>query len=363
MSTSGISGPGRQLAALSVALGKAGIEPLVVLLQRPGQGDAPLARLLGDQGVEHVVIADRGPLDWRMVSEVRRELDRWGAAVIQTHDYKATAVVSLLRRFRKPRRPWIGFFHGSTTKDLKDRAYDWLGRRLLGGADRIVVMSQVQSRLFAGAGNRVRIIYNAALDPGTTTPAPDGERLAAIARRLPRPILGVVGRLSHEKGVDLFVESCGALRRKGVAFSALIAGDGPERGRLEAQAQRWGIGPDVHFLGHVSGVDVVYKSLDLLVLPSRSEGLPNALLEALRAGVPVVATTVGAVPEVINSSPAARLVPPGSADALAAGIERAMAEGDSPEAAAARRKVVTDYSLERRLEAHIRLYGELASVA
>src|SRR2546422_2856788 len=153
--------------------------------------------------------------------------------------------------------PWVGFFHGSTTKDLKDRAYDWLGRRLLGAADRIVVMSQAQTRLFARSGDRVRIIYNAALDTAATAhaPTPDGERLAAIASALRRPILGVVGRLSHEKGVDLFVDSCGALARKGLVFSALIAGDGPERNRLEAQAQRLGLGSDIHFLGHVSGVE------------------------------------------------------------------------------------------------------------
>jgi len=109
----------------------------------------------------------------------------------------------------------------------------------------------------------------------------------------------------------------------------------------------------------VYNVDAVYRNLDLLVLPSRSEGLPNTMLEAMQADVPVVATAVGAVPEAVGASPAAHLVAPGSAAALAEAIERALTRGDPPEAAAARRDVASRFSLERRLEAHVELYRDL----
>jgi glycosyltransferase involved in cell wall biosynthesis len=291
-------------------------------------------------------------------------LRRWQPSIVQTHGYKATAVAYLLRKLRLPSPSigsigWIGFFHGATTENLKGRFYHRVDRRLLGAAERIVVMSQAQARAFQHCGRRVRIIYNAALAPPPAGSPSERDLLAGLVGSLPRPIIAVVGRLSPEKGVDLFLDACAVLVRKGLAFTALLAGDGPERARLEARSRRLGLESCVRFLGQVSNVDVVYRNLDLLVLPSRSEGLPNTLLEAMQADVPVVATVVGAVPEVVGSSSAARLVVPGSAAALAEAIERAVTQGDSPEAAVARRAVVSRFSLQRRLEAHVQLYRDV----
>ena len=355
----GISGLGRQLTALIRALRGAGIACRVIVFHRRGRPPAAFAGYLADAGVEHCVVEDRGPLDWGLVTRVQRVLERWRPAILQTHGYKATAVAYALPRSLRPPLPWIGFFHGSTTEDLKARFYHWLDRQLLGSAERIVVMSEAQGRAFRRYGRRVRVIYNAALGPTPTGGASERDRLTAHAARLPRPIIGVVGRLSPEKGVDLFLDACAVLARKGVAFSALVAGDGPERSRLEACCRALALESQVHFLGQVSDVEGVYRHLDLLVLPSRSEGLPNTLLEALCADVPVVATAVGAVPEVVGTSSAARLVAPHSAAALAEVVERAVTQGDSPEAGAARREVVNRFSVQRRLEAHLQLYREV----
>jgi len=282
----------------------------------------------------------------------------WRPSIVQTHGYKATAVAYLLRRLRLP-WAWVGFFHGTTTEDVKDRFYHWIDRRRLGAAERIVVMSQAQARAFRHCKGRVRVIYNAALAPPPAGPPAERERLAALASGLGRPIVGVVGRLSPEKGVDLFLDACAVLARKGLAFSALVVGDGPERAHLEARSSGLGLASRVRFLGQVHNVDVVYGNLDLVVLPSRSEGLPNTLLEAMQADVPVVATAVGGVPEAVGASGAAHLVAPGSAVALAEAIERALTQGDRPEAAAARRDVASRFSLESRLEAHVELYRDL----
>jgi len=308
--------------------------------------------------VQHCVVEDRGPVDWRMALRVGSVLRRWRPSIVQTHGYKATALAYLLRQLRPP-WPWVGFLHGATTENLKDRFYHWVDRRLLGAAERIVVMSQAQARAFHHYGRRVRIIYNAALPPPSAGNPAECDRIAALATSLRQPIIGVVGRLSLEKGVDLFIDACAVLGRKGLAFSALVAGDGPERARLEARCSGLGLASCVRFLGQVYNVDAVYRNLDLLVLPSRSEGLPNTMLEAMQADVPVVATAVGAVPEAVGASPAAHLVAPGSAAALAEAIERALTRGDPPEAAAARRDVASRFSLERRLEAHVELYRDL----
>ncbi len=360
----GITGFGRQVTALTRGLQDTGIECLVIVFQRRGRSPSTFAQYLQEAGVAHRIVQDGGPLDWQMVSTMGTVLRRWRPSIVQTHGYKAAAVAYLLRRLGAP-WPWVGCFHGFTTQppfttaSIKQRFYHWADLRLLGAAERIVVMSRAQAHAFRHCRDRVRIIYNAALDTPPAGNPWERERLAAVAGSLRRPIVGVVGRLSPEKGVDLFLDACGVLVRKGLVFSALVAGDGPERARLEARCGQLGLESRVHFLGHVDNVDVVYRNLDLVVLPSRYEGLPNTLLEALRADVPAVATAVGAVPEVIGTSSAARVVAAGSAARLATAIEGAITQGDSPSAAAARREIVGRFSLERRLEAHLELYREL----
>jgi len=351
-------GPARQVTALARALQSDGIECLVVVFHRRGRPPSRCAHYLRKAGVRYCVVEDRGPVDWRMALRVGALLRRWRPSIVQTHGYKATALAYLLRRLRHPWH-WIGFCHGVTTENLKGRFYHWVDRWLLGAAERIVVMSHARAQAFRHCGSRVRVIYNAALAPPSAGNPAEGDRLAALAGTLRRPIIGVVGRLSPEKGVDLFVEACAVLARKGLAFSALVVGDGHERARLEARCSDLGLASCIRFVGQVHNVDVVYRHLDLVVLPSRSEGLPNTLLEAIQADLPVVATAVGAVPDAVGTSAAAHLVPPGSAAVLVEAIERALIQGDSPEAALARREVVSRFSLERRVEAHVQLYREL----
>jgi len=357
-----VSGPVRQLTALARGLQGAGTDCLVVALHRRGEPPSAFAPYLQEAGIRHCIVEDRGPVDWRVASQVGTVLHRWRPSIVQTHGYKATAVAYLLRRLGAPWR-WIGFFHGLTTEPLKARFYHWVDRRLLGAADRVVVMSRAQAQAFRHCDGRVRVIYNAALALPPAGGPSEGDRLAAIAGSLPRPIVGVVGRLSQEKGVDLFLEACAVLVRKGLAFSALVAGDGPGRARLEARCARLGLEARVRFLGHVYDVDALYRMLDLVILPSRSEGLPNTLLEAMQADVPIVATAVGAVPEVVGTSAAARLVAPGSAAALVEAIEHALTQGDLPEAAAARHTAMNRFSLERRVDAHVQLYRDLLEEA
>src|SRR5207302_696708 len=83
-----------------------------------------------------------GPVDWRMALRVGSVLRRWRPSIVQTHGYKATAVAYLLRRLQHRPWHWIGFHHGVTTEDVKDRFYHWVDKQLLRAADRVVVMSQ-----------------------------------------------------------------------------------------------------------------------------------------------------------------------------------------------------------------------------
>lgn len=354
-----VSGPGRQLAALADALRREhGTEYLILILHRRGNPRPPYAAFLDRLDVPYALVEDRGPLDIGLIGRARSVLGRFQPTLIQSHGYKATALALALRRTGAD-WPWIGFFHGETHEDLKARFYHWLDRRMLGAADRVVVMSRRQHERFARLGARAMVIYNAVVpDPATGSSAHPVSHETDSAG-LEHPILGVVGRLSPEKGVDVLLAACARLQSSGATFSVLIAGDGPESDRLIALARQLGLDRRVRFLGNVHDIGSVYRGIDLLVIPSRSEGLPNVLLEAIAADLPVLATDVGAISEVLADPLAGVVVPPADPTALADAIGTVYALRQSPDARAARAATAAAFSLENRVRQHLRIYRQL----
>jgi glycosyltransferase involved in cell wall biosynthesis len=347
-----VSGPGRQLTALASQLGERGVKLRVYMFQRAGRSPSPFIAYLERAGVEHVVLPDNGPLDISLLVRLGRSLREWKPDIVQTHNYRTTVMAYLLKRANPP-WPWIAFFHGSTDESWKVRLYNRIDGTLLPRADRLVVMSERHKRDFSAAGEKVRVIHNAILAiPSESSPV----ELGAI-RRPGVPLIGAIGRLSPEKGVDVLIEAVSLLPARSV--SIVLAGNGPERAALEQQAVALGLRSDIHFLGTVEDVASLYRQLDLVVLPSRSEGLPNVLLEALSADVPVVATAVGAVPEVLTDEAAGRIVAPGDPYALAEAIRQSLEQGRSASAKRARAAVAEHFSLEKRVRRHLSLYSEL----
>ena len=189
------------------------------------------------------------------------------------------------------------------------------------------------------------------------TPASRCCRNHAAPRQI--PLVGVVGRLSPEKGVDVFLDALARLEARGVAATGVIIGDGPERVRLEQRAAALALGDRAQFTGRIEAMAAAYAALDLLVIPSRSEGLPSTLLEAMQAGLPAVSTRVGAMIELAAAYPGAiTLVDKESPEALADGIVAGLARRERSDDAAARRQLLADLSIERRADRMLDVYGE-----
>jgi glycosyltransferase involved in cell wall biosynthesis len=324
------------------------------MFQRAGRPPSPFIAYLDGAGIRCCVLPDNGPLDLGLPARLARALDRFRPDILQSHGYRTTALVFLLRLMGR-RTPWLAFFHGRTSENWKVRLYHGLDRALMQLADRIVVMAESQRGEFASMSRQVRIIHNAALE----VPA-DGEPVSLDGLRTAGdPVVAVVGRLSPEKGVDLLLEAVARLDAGGLPVALAVAGDGPERERLDQQARALGIVDRIRFLGNVANVPSLYRQVDAVALPSRSEGLPNVLLEALRADVPVVATAVGGVPEVLVDPNAGVVVPAGDPAVLAEGIRTVLATGRSAAAKAARTEVTRRFSLGQRVSRHLALYAEL----
>ncbi|MEP6593275.1 MAG: glycosyltransferase [Acidobacteriota bacterium] len=175
-----------------------------------------------------------------------------------------------------------------------------------------------------------------------------------------RPIRTVitVANLRPEKSHEALLEAAAALAPTHPDLRFQIVGDGPRRQALEARAAALGLGGSVHFLGHRDDVPALLAAADLFVLPSRSEAFPNGVIEAMAAGLPVVACAVGGLVDLIEPGTTGLLVPPGDAAALAAAIARLA--GDAVEAAslgrAARLAVRQRYSFDRMVGSFEDLY-------
>lgn len=169
-----------------------------------------------------------------------------------------------------------------------------------------------------------------------------------------------VGRLVPEKGQAILLEAASALRRRGLALSVTLVGDGPARASLEAEARRLGIGGDVTFLGAL-GRDTVarlYSETDAFCLPSFAEGVPVVLMEAMAAGLPVVTTRIAGVPELVEDEVSGAVVAPGRSEPIAEALGRLAAD---PElrgrwGAAGREKVMRDYDVADSAEILERLF-------
>lgn len=187
------------------------------------------------------------------------------------------------------------------------------------------VCDAIASKLVEDYGvprDRVRVVPN-----GAEVPDEAGEAAAARVWRARfhasqlRPLWVVAGRLEEQKGHGVLFDALAEVWKRGLDFTLAIAGDGALRGALEQRAQELGLGQKIHFLGQLEDVGPLFAAADAVVLPSLWEGLPLTMLEAMARGRPVVATTVGGIPEVIRHGENGQLVAPGDAIALADALE------------------------------------------
>ena len=182
------------------------------------------------------------------------------------------------------------------------------------------------------------------------------QRLCLLRKAL---VVGTVARLAPQKGVRYIVEAAGLFHPDERPLF-LVVGDGPLREELQALARKVGVADSVVFTGMREDIPLLLAALDLLVVPSVTEGLPLILLEGMAAALPVVATAVGGIPEAVVDGETGILVPPQNAEALASGINRILRNPDRARelGAAGRRRVRELFTAQRMVGRVAELYGE-----
>jgi glycosyltransferase involved in cell wall biosynthesis len=283
------------------------------------------------------------------------------ADVIQVQQilYPAAAVALLEPLLRRPlvvRNAGSGQFGGVQLMHrmpFGKRALNLIARQ----ATAISLNSEMTAEMRAAGFRRLVEIPN-----GVAVPAPTTDSLKRAARQslgLDGPTVLYVGRFDDEKGVDVLIRAWQRLQTPHATL--VLVGDGPERTALKHLHRDGTNAESIRFAGPSEDVAQYYQAADLFALPSRSEGISNALLEAMGSGIPVVATAVGGNREVIAAPSVGKLVAPGDDQALAAAIQNLLAVRPLRDALgkAGRSHIEAYYSAERMLDSYERLYRTL----
>ncbi|MGH9545856.1 MAG: glycosyltransferase family 4 protein [Terriglobales bacterium] len=302
--------------------------------------------------------------DPRMIERLRTLVDRVNPHVIQSHHAKSHFLVRVSGIWKS--RPWVAFHHGHTRSLFRLRIYQALDRWSLRAPARVVAVSHAFAQQLGDFGinpGKIAVVHNAVRLSGT------GRRLNPVQLRQQKAALGLnpesrtvlaIGRLSKEKAFPDLIRALARLRglHPEMPLQLVIVGEGSERLTVEAAIRSAGIGDLATLTGHARDVSPFYEMADVMAISSTSEGSPNVLLEAMAAGVPVVATAVGGIPEIVTHHQHALLVPPNDPEAMARGLGLVLSDAvlANELAAAARRLVAEKYSPEQRAQSLRDLY-------
>ncbi len=259
--------------------------------------------------------------------ELTERLRQMGATILCVHGYKAGLLG--LWAGRRCGLPVIAVSRGWTAENGKVRVYEWLDRQALRWMDKVICVSNGQAEKVRNAGvaaERVTVIHNA-IRPERFAGPQDANRRAALESLFEHPpkcLIGAAGRLSPEKGFDVLIDACQRLatERTDIDFGVALFGEGRLRGDLQKRINAANLNSRVVLAGYADQFDQLMPHFDLFVQSSHTEGLPNVLLEASAAQVPVVATDVGGTAEVVMDNVTGLIVTPNDAAAPADGVRR-----------------------------------------
>jgi glycosyltransferase involved in cell wall biosynthesis len=307
-------------------------------------------------------VHDRGPWDWRVARDLLAICRQERVTIWHGHDYKSNALGLLLRRFWPMRL--VTTVHGWVHRTRRTPVYYALDRLCLSRYEAVICVSaDLHARCLASRVPAERCLL---IENGIDTDQFVRQLSVKAAKQhygVPpeRWLIGAVGRLSAEKGFDHLIRAADQLLRQGLDLELWIAGEGTERARLEALVRQLGRENRIRLLGYQADTTTLYQALDVFALSSLREGLPNVLLEAMAMEVPVLATRVAGVPQLIRDGETGLLIAPGAEDELTRGLARLLTDPDLRRrcADAGRRLVTARYSFAARMEKISRLYDTL----
>jgi glycosyltransferase involved in cell wall biosynthesis len=317
-------------------------------------------------GLEVHVLRERFLFDLAVIPAIHNLIALCKPAIVQSHAVKSHFLIRLTGINRE--LPWIAFHHGYTRTTAKSNIYNYLDRWSLPAASNVVTVCRPFGCSLAKIGvlpKRIVIQHNSV---APFSPASDRDVFVlreSLGIAVDTQVVLCVGRLSREKGQADLLEAAALLRRenKQRKLRFIVIGDGPDQQTLQSKARSFRVQDWFVFTGYISDLRPYYTMANLVVLPSHTEGSPNVLLEAMAAGLPIVSTAVGGVPEIVSNEKEALLVEEHNAGALAQAIGRLLSDHTlQRKLAEAARQSISAYSPAAYCDSILSLYKRCLTV-
>ncbi|MEQ1857783.1 MAG: glycosyltransferase [Longimicrobiales bacterium] len=318
--------------------------------------DHPFVAALEARGLPVTILQVGGRQYLEERNAVASLLSRTGATVLHTHGYRPDVIDAPVAR--RMRVATVTTVHGFTGGGgVKGRLYEWLQKRAFRSFDAVIAVSGKLRGELVAAGvreDRVHAVRNAWSPAGEYAERSEARRALGIPEDA--KVVGWVGRMSQEKAPDVVVRAFAAA---GPGLRLSLIGSGPLEEECRALTASLGVADRVTWHGAVPRAGPLLKAFDMIALTSWTEGTPMVLLEAMGAGVPIVTTAVGGIPESVGPSEA-QLVQAGDVAGLAAALDAVLrdAPAAAARAASAQRRAETELAVGSWVERHREVYAE-----
>lgn len=367
-----LGGPEKQ--ALGLARAQASTHRTIFLSFAERGLARPFLHQARSDGFDAIELTTNAPRVFSAIREVADHLRRLRANVLLTSGYKPDLIG--WRAARRVGIPVVAIAHGWTATTWKVRAYEWLDAQAMAWMDAVVCVSEAMAQRVRHAGvnpYKVTVIRNALDTPAiverdVSTPRLSGNGASqhpGSDERAPvltsdGAIIGAIGRLSPEKGFDVLVRAAAIAVRVQPGLRFVVFGEGPMRPVLEDLIRREGLTGRFVLAGFRADLQTVLPSLTLAVSSSHTEGLPVAVMEAMAAGLCVVATAVGGTPEVVIDGVTGRLVRPNDPAVLAESLLAVLRDPRRVEwGEAGRRRVREEFTFSAMARHYEQLFDRL----
>lgn len=355
-----IGGPGKVMLQFFRSGGMELCEPHVAAFRRGPERPWQFREEVQATGVPFHTLPQRFAFDPLVISAAKKVVSDQKINLLVSHGYKAHIVCFALRKMTG--LPWVAYSHGWTSENLKIEVYNLIDKWMVRFADRIVPVSEsLANRLHLGMRLRQRteVIANAADLIDTTQEFLDLRHHYGVLES--EVLLGLVGRLSPEKGHRFFLEAFKAIAAIAPNVKALIVGEGQERDAITQYIHQYGLEERIILTGYQKDVSSFHHAFDILVLPSLSEGMPNAALEAMMFTKPVIASNVGGIPEVVVEGETGLLVAAKDPSALAAAMLDLIEDTEKRRAMglAGKERVIAEFDPRQRVHKVIDMFHAL----
>lgn len=360
-----VFGPEKTTINECLALMSEGINCQIINLD--GDPNIPFNDKISKTNIDYTQISCHSGIDFKAISALRDIIQQHSNVLVHSHGYKADIHALFAAKLCKV--PIVTTVHGWTTENFKVKMYEMFQRISWRFFDRIFCVSKSYYMVALDhsiPSAKLFLLYNGIkITPSIKDVSEVDDNPLREQLDIPDDILlvGIIGRLSIEKGHDLFIDIANGVSKEFNKVKFVIVGDGPERTSLEACVAQKGLEDVVIFAGHQNNMPMIYKSLDIVLMCSHREGLPNVLLESMFNEVPVVTVTVGGIPEVLDNNQGGVLIEGRNAADFSKEVLNLLRNEDERIAMGklGKKRVCDAFSFEKRMNEVKAHYTELVS--